>query len=341
MPKVEFNCLPTMIGTMPYTNAKEACEVVLRYLKDVPAWPQLPRRSFLENMYAQYSEGFPAVTVQEGRVFVDRNKDVETPLEKLYSAYLENHYYKYSITKDYAAGLYEFLKYKDLNVRAVKGQICGPVSWGMTVLDNDKKPIAYDEVLGDACAKLLKLKASWMEQELLQISKNTIIFVDEPYLTSLGSSFFALSKEKALGMLKEVFGGIRGLKGIHCCGNTDWSFLLGTGADILSFDTYNFAPSLALYPQDVKNFIIRGGVIAWGIVPNEEETLKKESVASLQDRLEEAMAPFTRRGIDIPFRELKAQSLLTPSCGMPGLPPEAVTTALGLLGDLSERMRRK
>jgi methionine synthase II (cobalamin-independent) len=341
MTKVKFDCLPTMIGTMPQTDATEACKVVLHYLKDIPAWPQLPKRSFLENMYVQYSEDFPGVVVQDGKIFIDRDKDTDKALEQLYSAYLENNIYKYPITKDYAAGLHQFLTYKELSVVAVKGQIVGPVSWGMTVADNSGKAVAYDEVLGDAAAKLLRLRASWMERELRQLSKNTIIFVDEPYLTSLGSSFFALSKEKALSMIREVFSGIGGLKGIHCCGNTDWSFILGTGTDILSFDAYNFATSLSLYAQEVKKFIARGGVVAWGIVPNEEESLKKESPASLQDRLEEAIAPFTRQGIDIPFKDLKSQSLLTPSCGMPSLSPEAANTALELLNGLSERMRRK
>ena len=39
--------------------------------------------------------------------------------------------------------------------------------------------------------KLLKLKAAWQEQELQKISKNTIIFVDEPYMASYGSSLAA------------------------------------------------------------------------------------------------------------------------------------------------------
>ncbi len=75
---------------------------------------------------------------------------------------------------------------------------------------------------------MLRLKASWQEKELRQISKNTIIFVDEPYMSSFGSAFVPLSREKVVSLLEEVFGGISGLKGVHCCGNTDWSVLLGT-----------------------------------------------------------------------------------------------------------------
>ena len=96
---------------------------------------------------------------------------------------------------------------------------------------------------------------------------------------------------------------------------------------------------LSLYPDAVKIFMGRGGTIAWGIVPNNEESLIKESAASLQDRLEDAVAPFTRRGIR--FRQLLAQALLTPSCGLDALSVEAAESALGLLADLSDRIRKR
>ena len=89
-----------------------------------------------------------------------------------------------------------------------------------------------------------KLKAAWQEKELKKISKKTIIFLDEPYMAAYGSSVAAGAfsrPEKIAEMIDEVFEGISGLKGIHCCGNTDWSVLLKTKLDILNFDAYNYA----------------------------------------------------------------------------------------------------
>jgi methionine synthase II (cobalamin-independent) len=341
MAKVEFNCLPTMIGSEPYIDAAKACEVTLRYLKDIPAWPQLSKRSFLENMYVQYSEGFPGIVVRDEKIFVDKSRDFDKSLETLYAAYLENDIYRFPISADYAAGLHQFLTYSGLHVKAVKGQVVGPVSWGMTVTDNEGRAIAYDDVLADAAAKLLKLKAAWMEAELRKISPNTLIFVDEPYLHSIGSAFFALSNDKVISLIKEVFSGVSGLKGIHCCGQSDWSVILKTGLDILNFDAYNYAQSLALYPQDVKRFISEGGIIAWGIVPNETDTLNRETVNSILDRLEEAISPLTRQGFDFSFRRLIAQSLVTPSCGIGGLSPEGAERVLELLIELSGKVRSK
>ncbi len=340
MPYIEFGCLPTVVGSMPGTNPQAACSQVTHYLKDIPVWPQLPKRSFLENMYAQFSQGFPGVVVNEGSIYINRSQDLTKPLEEFYTAYLENDFDKYPISAEYAAGLHTFLSLKNLSPPAVKGQVTGPITWGLTVTDENKRAIIYDDVLGDAVAKLLRLKASWQEKALSQISRNTIIFVDEPYMAAFGSVGMLLSKERIINLLDEVFGGISGLKGVHCCGNTDWSVLLETSVDILSFDAYGYAQSLSLYPTEVKKFLDRKGTIAWGIIPNSEEALAEESVASLKDRLEEAMAPFTRKGIR--FRQLLEQGLLTPSCGLASLATdEAASRALELLAELSIKIRKR
>jgi len=65
--------------------------------------------------------------------------------------------------------------------------------------------------------------------------------------------------------------------------------------------------------------------------------LLKESISSLKDRMEEAMAPFTRNGVS--FKQLKEQSFLTPSCGLAGLSEDGAEKVLELLVQLSERMR--
>jgi len=340
VPDLEFNCLPTIIGSMPHTDPAAACKQVLQYLKDIPAWPQLPRRSFKENMNAQFSEGFPGIRLSDEKLRFVRTKDFDESLERFYTAYLEDDIEQYPTTPAYAAGLHIFLGSKGLAPLAVKGQITGPLTWGLSVTDEEGKAILYDDVLGDTVAKFLRLKAAWQEKQLAQISPNTIIFVDEPYMASFGSVAVPLSKERVALLLEEVFVGIKGIKGVHCCGNTDWSVILETSLDIVSFDAYNYAQSLSLYPGEVKRFLNRKGVIAWGIVPNDSPSLGKESAAALKDRLEEAMLPFTHNGTS--FQQLVAQSIITPSCTLASLEsPDASARALELLVELSKLMRAK
>ena len=74
-------------GSLPQTDPATACQLSLERL-DIPTWPQLPRRSFLENMYVQFSERFPGVVVKDERIYVDRDRDLDSELEQLYVAYL-------------------------------------------------------------------------------------------------------------------------------------------------------------------------------------------------------------------------------------------------------------
>jgi arginine utilization protein RocB len=102
---------------------------------------------------------------------------------------------------------------------------------------------------------------------------------------------------------------VKGLKGIHCCGNTDWSVLLSTHLDILSFDAYGYLETLSLYPKDLKAFLERGGILAWGIVPTSEEVLKEEA-ESLVKRFKEGVEVLSKKGMD---RTLLERAILTPS----------------------------
>jgi methionine synthase II (cobalamin-independent) len=336
--KLEFGCLPTAIGSMPHTNSGEACSIIMKWLPDIPAWPQLPQRSREENMIIQFSEGFPGVVIDGDKIHIEPSADFESELERIHIDCEQDNAREYGISTEYAAGLHAFLS-KAKGSKIVKGQVTGPITWGLKVTSQDGLGILYDETLAETAAKFLRLKASWQENILRKISPNTIIFIDEPYLVSLGSVFTPIPEEKVPALLEEVLRGIKGTKGLHCCGNTNWSVLLDTKIDILSFDAYNYASSLSTHSDKVKSFLEQGGSIAWGIVPNEEEALAKESLSSLRDRLEESMALFTRDGVG--FKQIIAQSLITPSCGLASLSLEAANQALELTAKLSQDLRSR
>jgi methionine synthase II (cobalamin-independent) len=216
--------------------------------------------------------------------------------------------------------------------------VTGPISFGLSVTDQNRRPLLYDEVLADAIAKHLRLKAAWQEAALKDVCPKTIISVDEPYLSSLGSAFVSTSREQVITLLAEVLGGISGIKAIHCCGNTDWSVLLQTSLDILSFDAYNYGETLALYPDEVNSFLSRGGVIAWGIVPNDEQALNKETKDSIGDRLEKTMGLLSKKGVS--YDTIKSQCLITPSCGLGSISIKAAARALELTAAVSADFRK-
>jgi hypothetical protein len=191
--RIEFGCLPTAIGTMPHSDPGEACALIAHYLPDLPFWPQLPVVSNLENMYVQISEGFPGAILEGSKIRVEQSAEFDSQLEKLFNAESENKFENYGISPGYASGLFAFLSLKERHPRMAKGQMTGPISFGLCVTGCDQRGILYDDMLADASAKFLKLKAMWQENFLKRVARDTIVFLDEPYLSSLGSAFVAIS----------------------------------------------------------------------------------------------------------------------------------------------------
>lgn len=338
MTSFEPACLPTALGSLPFVDPTEACQVMLQFFPDIPAWPQLPRRTFLENMYVQFSEGLPGAVVGDERIFVDLAQ-VDEDLEAFYTAYLGGSVDAGAISPAYAAGLARFLEMQKTlaGCAAVKGQVTGPISLGLQVTDQNRRPILYDEVLSDALVKHLALKVAWQERGLRMLCHQTIVFLDEPYLSSIGSAYVALREDHVMACLAEVLEGIGGLRGLHCCGNTDWGLLLNLPIDIVSFDAYNFALPFSIYSDSLKAFLQRGGIIAWGIVPNTAERLAAESTASLVRRLAEAMDLLVAKGIA--REDLVRHSLVTPSCGLGTLSPENAAAVCAQTAAVSLQLR--
>jgi hypothetical protein len=315
---MRFNFEATGIGSVPFKDPKEACDIILENFPEIPFWPQLARRSYLENMYVQYSEKLPGLIVDENRktVHIDSSR-AAAEIEKVYEKYLEGDLEFFAISEDHAKGFYEFLRIsKNLpkSVKFLKGHITGPISYALSLADENKRSVLYNDDLFEVLTKVLEMKAKWQIKKLKEHCSNIIIFIDCPSLVSLGSSYININTQTAFAKLDELIKAIKdegALCGLHCCGNTDWPLLLKRDIDIISFDAYNFTKEFLLYPNELDEFCsARTGTVAWGVVPT-SETIAKEAPESLLKRL-----------LPLP----NCSSLVTPSCGV---------------GTLSEDLARK
>ena len=316
--KINNKFLTLGIGSLPYIDAAKSAEEVFKAF-DIPFWPQLPKRSFKENMYSQFSQGLPGLVIDDKKrtIYIDSSKDLSEDLAGIYEASISGDYDSFGITEGFAEGFYSFIKEaKKHKPEYVKGHITGPVSFGLGVTDEKGKSIIYNDGLKEALVRLLEMKAIWQIDRLNLLAGEVIIFIDEPYLTSFGSSFVNIKREDVVSMLDSIIDGVHSkgaMAGIHCCGNTDWSMIAETKVDIINFDAYLYADNLSLYSKDIDRFLKRGGYLAWGIVPT-SDTVLKETGKSLFERLNLQIENLEKKSID---RDLIIQnSLLTPSCGM-------------------------
>ncbi len=316
--KIREKFLTTGIGSLPYLDAAKGVKQI-RANFDIPFWPQLPKRGFKENMFVQFAQGLPSLVIDEKnrKIYIDSAKDLSGELGRLYEVYLSGDYTSFAPTRDFAEGLYAFLdSAKGFRPNYVKGHVTGPVSFGLSVVDEKGKSIIYNDTLKEALVKLLEMKAAYQVDRLKGISENVIIFIDEPSLTGFGSSFVSIERQDVILMLNSIIDKIhsRGaLSGIHCCGNTDWSLLTQTEVDIINFDAYSYAENLSLYVKDIAGFLKKGKKLAWGIVPT-SQAVAKETENTLFDRLTKEIGVLEKKGV--PRELLISHSLLTPSCGM-------------------------
>jgi hypothetical protein len=340
-PNLDLAWLPLVFGGLPHTEVFEAWDALLSRFPEIPCWPRLPRKSYLENMYIQFSERFPGITLDDGAIHVDRRKDIDRGLEALYLAYLEDELAYGRISPAYAAGL-DALRRGDVAFPrepvAIRGEITGPVSWGLTIVDENRRPILYDEVMEDAVAKHLRLKAAWQEEALQRLCPRTITIVNEPYMASFGSSSVALSPQRTIELFEDVFAGLKGLTGVYCSGSTDWSVLARTSTDLLCFDAYDYIQSMVDYAEDLAAFLERGGILVWGIAPSGTPA-RSESVESLVSRLEGAIDLIAQAGV--PRDLLVAQGMVSPSTSLGALSVPLAEQVLDLTQAVSREMRAR
>lgn len=323
----------TGIGSFPHTDPDEACKVILDSV-DIPFWPQLPHRSFHELMVPQYSEGFPFIKLEGEHIYI--NSTEERGVSEFYEAIANKT--GFPISEDYAAGLYAFLDIlgkQNQRFAVIKGHVTGPLTFALSLTDNQKRPIYFDEEMRELSLELLKGKVSWQIDMLKSFAEKVLIFIDEPILSALGTStYIGVNTEEALRMLKEIVKYVKecgGIAGIHCCGKADWSLVLSAGIDVFNYDSYFFWDTLSIYPDEINTFIHNDGYIAWGVVPT-TDVIRGVNLQGLKDQLERGLTSLEKIGI--PKDKLRKQVLLTPSCGTGSLGTVDALKVFSLLKDL-------
>jgi hypothetical protein len=342
-------CLATGIGSMPHPQSEDAVRVVLGNLSDVPFWPQLPARGLNEQMEVQYNEGLPRVVIDraKGRMYIDTSGDTSTDLATFYENFLAENFDYFQITPEFSQGIYAM----ELALAAggrkrpfVKLQTTGPISFGLTIVDEKKRAIYYNPEFVDVVVKCLAMKCRWQIKRFAGFAERVICFIDEPILSAFGSStYVSVTRDDVVAKLSEVVEAVHSegaLAGVHCCGNTEWSIPIDAGVDIVNFDAFDYGETIALYPDAVKRHLGAGKALAWGVVPTNSAKVQAQTVETLVatfDRLVEHLAKVTALDKGLITR----QAMITPSCGTGSLPVVDAERVFTLLGQTSRALRKR
>ena len=343
----------TLIGSLPVSDCGQALDLINKYTPEIPLWPQLPSNP-LEGMMNQFIEGLPGTTENGSTVTFNLEYDeFEVDQLEFYEEYLafceapeSVLTSRFAVSQQRAIGIYEMKKayQNNSNLAAIKGQVTGPFTLLAGITDPNKRLGYYEPTFREMAVKTLAMKASWQAEFLKDLQLQVIIFIDEPALAGLGSSaFISISKDDIAQDLNEVIAAIQqsnGLAGIHVCANTDWNFMFSLDLDILSFDAYGYFDRLITCKEQVHNFMDRGGIMAWGIIPTvDPDIIQAETAESLSTKWEEQAQMLVNPQWDI--KSILSQTLITPSCGTGALEYDLAIKVLELTRDVSAILRTK
>jgi hypothetical protein len=303
----------------------------------------------LVNQYLSPLTGFGLAVRErpEKSPYINTGKeDWPERLAAFYAAYLEvldgveTGYDQFSFPLESAAGFYAFIRHLETYgpgaARWLKGQISGPITVGLQLTDQNGRSAYYDEQLRDLVIKSLSMQAAWQVKALARFRLPVIIFIDEPALYAYGSStHITLKKENLIddiNCIVEAVHSAGALAGIHCCARTDWSVLLESSADIVSFDAYGYFDSLSLYNVELGNFLSKGGTLAWGLVPVSESVAHMNS-ADFVDLFRRQVYTLVSKSIN--YELLNNQALITPSCGITNLSIPVAEKVYNLIAEIA------
>jgi len=218
------NLLTTAMAVMPHTDVDQALKTALSM--DIPFWPQLPNLNYYEDMYVQAAENFPGIILDiEKRTLRFSLDKFINEVEETMNHFEEPQYF--DISKTYSAVYHRFLSMNFSERPAIRGQLEGPISFGFNVLDQDDRPIIFDDTVRPFMIEFMAKRVNVQLKRLKVLNENAFMFIDEPGLQFLFSAMAGYGDQKAKIDLESFFSMIDKPRGIHLCGNPDWDFLLG------------------------------------------------------------------------------------------------------------------
>lgn len=337
---------PVTPSSWPHRDTSFVFDLVMNAqpaVLSLPAFPKLMRLG----AGREYG-GMPLLAVDKERkkVYFDTSDParVESELTDFYERYLADDLEHFAISEEASPGLSEILRRMreySWEGRSIMLTFNGPVSFGMRNTDEKDKPIFYNEALRDVTVKTLIMKARWLYARAVEAASgaNVVLRFTEPLLSLYGTSFASLPRQDVMDCLNPCLKAIPGLGAVHCCANIDWPLLMDTEVDIIDFDAFEFADKLCLYPRELQAYLDRGGLIAWGLVPSNNDKLAGQTVDSLLARFERGLAAWEAHGLD--RGQVLEASFIIASCSLATMTEELAERAFNYTHEVSARLRAR
>ncbi len=318
--KVLVSGIATAIGSLPHQDVATAAALVLRCLPELPAAPELPMRTPLEGVVAQWARAIDGVDVQvDGTLTASHRLGARAAISAEFDA-------------DAHGGLLAFLDIaasQPMRPRRVKVQCAGPLTLGTALLEiGVDVDVAF--TLGARTARAWARALEALVESRLPGAAIVLCF-DEPALVRWHAGTAPLDREAATDILSTALAAPSCLTAVHVCGRGDLRLALDAGPRLVHFDIDALDIDDAV---SLSRFLEGGGWVVWGAIPTHRPV--GEQAAPLWKALLDTWCELTRRGCD-PAR-LRSQALVAPACGLAGHGASQAERAMTLAREIGNRV---
>lgn len=334
----------TAIGSLPHHNIDAALEYAFGF--DVPFLPQIPIRNAWEYSIPQGLEGLPGIRVEaDGATFLDktvwvgRAKAFEEMLSHAFDlADQPSAFEAFEPSAATASTWQPFLwELQERGKRVAKVQLVGPLTAQWSLRSTEGQRLDQHPDISRQIFRLILARSLGMVRRLKSLDVKPVLFLDEPALFALTPEspghLVGLQQQKLLIQSIQKEGAA---VGIHCCSNTRWDAVLGTGIDFLSFDVRLSLGSLVTAKEPLERFLAEGGRLALGIIPTSPDqdfgSLKASELVEVTSRvLSHSLGALGSRAF--------AEALWTPACGLALHTPNDAQVVFSLLAAVQTAAR--
>ena len=281
--KLITRCLP--IGSLAYNNIEPATMMMAKLFEQMPSLAFLPNIDPEDNINNRTFTGIPGIKAKENklvlRISSNAYKQALVKLDKAYNNPTLENLAPYAIEAPYLDKFLKFIK------KFKSAQACinllGPFTIAQRLMLDAEEHTLADKNFRKHFIQSVCVKALWAIEKIKEISPKTqvIVILEEPFLGRLGTlkrENEEITEELITHLFTRVIDKLHSagaLVAIHSTEKCDWQVPINAGADIISFDAYNNPNNLSIIPEQVTEFISRGGKINWAIVPTTSETVVK------------------------------------------------------------------
>ena len=327
----DANCQALAPFDLPYRSFESLREAQQRWTPHLFTWTS----GIQHPVWYSAAAGFPGLV--EDRTHVNRI-EFEQALEEHQLAFLQNNL-EYTTVAELESQLLQLRHLPEHStMQALVLGLYGPLSLGLTLVDELETPIWHDELVRDVLLEHIRLRSTWLEQQVGGLAPTTIICLLEPFWSVLYSPFVQIDAATMLSLIAEATQPLQTTVGLAPAGEVDWLPLLESSLQFFSCQPYQQAGLLAC-AGCLNDYFERGGTIAWALVPATAAELDQttpEQIVAFWDQL-------LKRGLehDVLNSRMLSGSFITTAAGLRSQPLAVAERALACLAEVVYLIRSR